>query len=235
MAKVHLRLWARATMRDIISLQFWLLAAALATFTLFSLVYQSLEWTGLRMALISYLFTAIGVCLPRLALDLFRDFGLEARHRNPIGSLGGTSEPVVVMGAGNLGTLLLDHLKSSNHDDYANMRVMGYLDEEKALHGRRIRSFQILGDLSVIPGLVESHGLKGIVLAIKQPRQKLLQELEQLSIKYNLRIYHWKVGILPMTSGSIDSAQSNETISTQSEPESAVENASGSNDLSAKP
>jgi len=48
-SRVHLRLWVRATMRDIISLQFWLLAAALGTFALFCLANNSLEWSGLRM------------------------------------------------------------------------------------------------------------------------------------------------------------------------------------------
>ena len=132
LAKVHLRLWARATLRDIISLQSWLLAAALVTFTLFSLANHSLEWTSIRVALISYLIAAVGVCLPRVALDLIREFALEARHHNPTSSLDGDSEPVVVLGAGDLGTLLLEHLKSSAHDAYANMRILGYLEIGRA-------------------------------------------------------------------------------------------------------
>jgi hypothetical protein len=82
-SRVHLRLWVRATIRDILSIQFWLFVAAMGAFTLYSLAYSSLEWSGLRMALTSYVFAAAGVCLPRVLLDLFRDFGLEARHRNP--------------------------------------------------------------------------------------------------------------------------------------------------------
>jgi UDP-N-acetylmuramyl pentapeptide phosphotransferase/UDP-N-acetylglucosamine-1-phosphate transferase len=221
LAKVHLRLWVRATMRDIISLQFWLLVAALATFTLFSLAYQSLEWIGMRMALISYLFAAIAICLPRVALDLFREFGLEARHRNPMNSTGDTCEPVVVLGAGNLGTLLLDHLKSSNHDDYVGMRVLGYLDEESALHGRRLRTFRILGDLSMIPSLVKDQGLRGIVLAINRPRRELLEQLECLAEEYKLRIYRWKVGIRPLEDDLQETYEGPETLLTKPELESA--------------
>jgi UDP-GlcNAc:undecaprenyl-phosphate GlcNAc-1-phosphate transferase len=204
LAKVHLRLWARATLRDIISLQSWLLAAALATFTLFSLANQSLEWTSIRVALISYLFAAVGVCLPRVALDLIREFALEARHHNPTSSLDSACEPVVVLGAGDLGTLLLEHLKSSAHDAYANMRILGYLDEERALHGRRLRTFRVLGDLSMIPSLVKDQGLRGIVLAINQPSIELLEQIENLSKEYKLRIYRWNVGITSMSDVMLD-------------------------------
>jgi len=150
------------------------------------------------MALISYLFAVGGVCLPRVVLDLLREFGLEARHGNPKPSVTGNHGPVVVLGAGNLGTLLLDHLKSTAHDAYPGMRILGFLDENKVLHGRRLRSFRILGDLSMIPRLAEQQGLRGIVLAMNRPQQDLLDQLERLAGEFNLRIYRWKVGITPL-------------------------------------
>ena len=218
-SKIHLRLWARATMRDIVSLQFWLLAAALATFTLFSLAFVTLEWAGLRMSLMSYVFAAIGVCLPRVLLDLFRDFGLEARHRNPkVGGSGGHGA-VVVLGAGDLGALLLDHLKSSSHDLYPGMRVLGFLDETRVLHGRRLRSFRILGGLSLVPKLVEEQGLTGIVLAINRPRPELVERLESLAEEFGLRIYRWKVGISPMEEEPVAVWQPAEARATAPVPE----------------
>jgi UDP-GlcNAc:undecaprenyl-phosphate/decaprenyl-phosphate GlcNAc-1-phosphate transferase len=198
-AKVHLRLWARATLRDIISLQCWLLAGAMLTFTLFSLANQSLEWTSMRLSLIAYVFAAVGICLPRISLDLIREFALEARHHNSTATHDSNCEPVVVLGSGDLGTLLLEHLKSCSHDAYANMRILGYLDEERALHGRRLRTFRILGDLSIIPELVKDEGLRGIVIAINQPRKELLKQIDSLSKEYNLRVYRWNVGITSMS------------------------------------
>jgi len=196
-SKVHLRLWARASMRDIVSLQFWLLAAALTTFTLFSLAYVTLEWAGLRMALMSYVIALIGVCLPRVMLDILRDFGLEARHRRPRTDDSGALGKVVVLGAGNLGTLFLDHLKSSSHEKYQGMRILGFLDESHALHGRKLRSFRVLGGLSMIPKLVVDNGLTGILLAINEPRPELVEQLESLAATHGLKIYRWKVSLTP--------------------------------------
>ena len=194
-ARVHLRLWVRATMRDIVSLQFWLLVASVASFTLFSMGYASMEWSALRLTVMSYFFACIGVCLPRVTLDLMRDFGLDARHRHPKLTKDGGHGPVVILGAGDLGTLLLDHLKSSGHNDYPGMRVLGFIDETKALHGRRLRAFRILGGLSVLPQLVAEDGLKGIILAIRQPGKELLDEIDRLAARYDLKIYRWEVSM----------------------------------------
>jgi UDP-N-acetylmuramyl pentapeptide phosphotransferase/UDP-N-acetylglucosamine-1-phosphate transferase len=193
--RVHQRLWVRATMRDIISLQFWLLLAAIGSFTLFSMVYQTLEWSALRLTVMSFVFACAGVCVPRASLNLIRELGLDARHRNPNLAAAGRYGPLVVMGAGDLGTLLLDHLKSSSHDIYPGMRVLGFIDETPTLHGRRLRSFRILGGLSVVPSLVRESGLKGIILAINRPGKELLDQLEILAGQYHLRIYRWNVGL----------------------------------------
>ena len=193
--QVHHRLWVRATMRDILSLQFWLLVAAGTTFALFSLIYASLEWSAMRITVMSYVFACAGVCVPRVALDLLRELGLDARHLSSRKKQVEDRWPVVVLGAGDMGTLLLDHLKSSAHNVYPGMRLLGFIDETKVLHGRRLRSFRILGGLSVVPKLVEEAGLKGIILAINKPHQELLDQLDALAAEYNLKIYRWTVAL----------------------------------------
>ncbi len=194
--RVHQRLWVRATMRDIISLQFALMLAAFATFTVFSLIYSSLEWSALRLALIAFVFACGGVCLPRVALELFRELALEARHRSPLRNLvAGDYGPVVILGAGDLGTLFVEHLKSTANDFYQKMRVLGFIDEAEVKHGRQLRAFRILGGLSIVPQLVEEEGLKGIVLAITHPTQEMLAQLDSLSDTYDLKIYRWRADL----------------------------------------
>ncbi len=195
-ARVHQRLWVRATMRDILALQFWLLMAALLTFVLFSLMDASLEWSALRLAVLIFVFSCLGVCLPRGGLELLRELALEARHRSPAREGGDAGYgPVVVFGAGDLGSLFLEHLKSSSEDFYPKMRVLGFLDDTRVLHGRQLRSFKVLGDLSCVPRLVADEGLKGIVVAIRKPRPELLDQLAELADDHGLKIYRWQVGM----------------------------------------
>lgn len=190
--KVHQRLWVRATMRDIIALQFCLLVAAAATFALYSLIHMHTGWSCMRLTVISYVLACAGVCLPRVVLDLMRELGLEAFHHNPKRAAHGSYGPVVVLGAGDLGTLLLDHLKASDREAYPGMRILGFIDDMQVLHGRWLRSFQILGGLSAVSKLVKEEGLKGIILAINSPGKELLDQLEELADRYDLTIYRWK-------------------------------------------
>jgi len=156
-------------------------------------MYGNLEWSALRLTVMSYAFACAGVCVPRVTLDLLREFALDARVWKSKQASAGGYGPVVVLGAGDLGTLLLDHLKSSAHEIYPHMRILGFLDESKVLHGRRLRSFQILGGLSKVPSLVEKNGLQGIILAIQNPGPELLERLDTLVGRYDLKIYRWKV------------------------------------------
>ena len=148
------------------------------------------------MAVMVFVFSCMGVCLPRVVLELMRELALEARHRNPQrDTIEGEYGPVVVLGAGNLGVLFLDHLKSSPHEIYPKMRVLGFLDDSRVLHGRRIRSFHILGDLGIVPELVTEKGLKGIVLAIRNPSHELLEHLSAVARTFGLNVYRWQVGL----------------------------------------
>ncbi len=197
-ARVHLTLWVRATMRQLIGLFFWLLIAALATFTLFSLAAGDTQWSNLRMALLAHVFASIAICIPRGFLDVCREYALEAYHGNPRQPENDAADgfgPVAVLGAGDFGTLFLDHLKSSSHGDYPDMRILGFLDESKALHGRRLRSFRILGGISEIPQLVETRGLRGIIVAINHPSRELLDTLTAYATRHQLKIHHWNVGL----------------------------------------
>ena len=194
--RVHHRLWVRATVREVLSVVLWLLIATVASFSLFSLIYATMQWSALRVALISYVFACVGICLPRVALDLFRELGLEARHRYPNGEVGSYG-PVVILGAGDLGALFLDHLKSSDQTFYPGLRVLGFVDESRSLWGRQLRSFRILGGLSKVPELVATDGLQGIVMAISNPPQKLLDQIAALAEEHQLKIYRWRVGLEP--------------------------------------
>ncbi|MEO0017396.1 MAG: hypothetical protein RLZZ522_679 [Verrucomicrobiota bacterium] len=193
-SRVHQRLWVRATMRNLLALQVWILIAVVVSFSLFSLMYATMEWSALRVAAMSYVFACSGICMPRVALDLFRELGFEARHHNSNGE-SGSYGPVVVFGAGDLGALFLEHLKSSDQNFYPGLRVVGFLDESRILWGRHLRSFKILGGLSSVPKLVKSDGLKGIVVAMNEPRQELLDQLDALAAEHDLRIYRWRVGL----------------------------------------
>ncbi|MGD9418521.1 MAG: hypothetical protein Q7R22_006245 [Verrucomicrobiota bacterium JB025] len=198
MMRVHQRVWVRATMRDLITLQLWLGVSALAAFSIFSVAYATLEWTALRVAMMSLVFAGGAICMPRVALDVVREIGLDARHRRADVSSGlevGSFGKVLVLGAGDLGALFLEHLKSSGHNHYPGMHVRGFLDEEKCLHGRRVRSFRVFGGLSALPQLVKNEGISGLVMAIDHPKPEMMNELEEMCDRLDLKLYRFGVSL----------------------------------------
>ncbi|MFM7179933.1 MAG: hypothetical protein ACKO2G_00420 [Verrucomicrobiales bacterium] len=197
-AKVHKRLWVRATVRDFLSITFWLMLAGAVTFCIVSLGKASIEWSVLRATMIACLGSCALVCLPRLTLDTVREIALV--HR-----VGGRSsndsentveqEPMVVVGAGDLGTLFLEHLKASSRDAYRGMRILGFIDKNQAFHGRLLRSFLVLGGISVLRELAEEGKIKGVVVAINDPQTEMVEELEALAREHKLKIHWWKVSL----------------------------------------
>lgn len=195
LVQVHRQLWVRATIRDVLLVQSSLLISSLATLSLFELVFFSLDWSALRLAVMACAFASVAVCIPRMVLVVLREAGVNARHRVSKKSHGEHDHPVVVLGAGDLGALLLDHLNTSSQFQYPGVRILGFVDQARQLHGRRLRSFRVLGGLSVVPDLVANAGLKGVILAIRQPNQELVDELADLVERYDLKVHHWNAGI----------------------------------------
>jgi len=67
----------------------------------------------------------------------------------------------VIVGAGGHGRVVLDILLNA-----AVHEVVGFIDSNPELAGRRIDGCQVLGDLSRLPELREEHGIEGAVVAI---------------------------------------------------------------------
>lgn len=66
----------------------------------------------------------------------------------------------VVMGAGGHGRVVLDILLSARQ-----YQVIGFLDSNPALHGRRMDGLPVLGDLSALPDL-KAQGIGAAIVAI---------------------------------------------------------------------
>ncbi len=68
--------------------------------------------------------------------------------------------PVVIVGAGGHGRVVLDILIRAGA-----YRVVGFLDSDSSLHGRRMDGRPVLGDVSCLPRLTD-EGLAGAIVAV---------------------------------------------------------------------
>ena len=86
---------------------------------------------------------------------------------------------VVIIGAGGHGRVVLDILLQAGA-----YRVVGFVDSNPALHGRRMDGRPILGDLSCL-GRLRDEGLEGALIAIGDSgvRREFAERVEQMGLR----------------------------------------------------
>jgi UDP-GlcNAc:undecaprenyl-phosphate/decaprenyl-phosphate GlcNAc-1-phosphate transferase len=103
--------------------------------------------------------------IPRALLDSLRSYLARGRSER---------EPVLVVGAGEAGRLLLHELETNPARSY---RAVGLLDDDPQKLGRRIRGYRVLGSLKDARRLVQERGVKRLLIAIPTAPQDRLREL----------------------------------------------------------
>ena len=77
-------------------------------------------------------------------------------------------EPVILIGAGELGVALLKDLSRSEQ-----WRVVGLLDEDKIMHGRLLMGIRVLGKLDQLPEFATTYNVKHIIIALPPEAHQL--------------------------------------------------------------
>ncbi len=195
-ANIYRRMWSRARFRDRMVVTIWLAGAGLAVTTCFQLSLGDVAWSAVRCGLIATGLAIAGVLLPRTLPELMREMGVDANHRR-FGpkERGKENRHVVVYGAGDLGNLFLDYLKTSTPESLDGVRVVGFIDDTAELKGRILRGFPVLGTLEALERLAADHDLFGVVVAINEPDPQRIADLESRAARLGLVLYWWKAGM----------------------------------------
>lgn len=133
----------------------YLVALCTGTFLVALVFYGSLHWQyGRGIVLINLLFIAVLTFLWRY---LFKHFGMRQQP----------GRRVLIVGAGASGRSMYSSLKTK--DDY---EVIGFVDDAPHNKGKTIGECSVIGDSSIIPGLVADSKVDEIMVAITHEKRK---------------------------------------------------------------
>ena len=83
--------------------------------------------------------------------------------------------PVLIIGAGDTGELLLQQLKLSPQ---RKRRVIGFLDDDVTKQGDCIHGVQIIGSRQELGRVVHAFGVREVLIAMQQPPTDLVQQIK---------------------------------------------------------
>jgi FlaA1/EpsC-like NDP-sugar epimerase len=89
-----------------------------------------------------------------------------------------TANPTLIYGAGSFGSNLYQTLRN-----YSDLRIVGYLDDDTSLHGRRLQGLPIFNP-EELPSITEKYQIQNILLAMPHiPRRRKREIVHNLTIR----------------------------------------------------
>ncbi|MBI3616111.1 MAG: hypothetical protein HY211_06310 [Candidatus Omnitrophica bacterium] len=108
------------------------------------------------------------------------------------------ASPVLIIGAGDRGELLLRHLKYHSPPKY---RVVGFLDDDPEKKGVLIHGTQVLGSRQDMGRIVQQAKIQEVFIAIGQPPEELIQQIQGYCEENGL-VWRWIKGMASIESKS---------------------------------
>jgi FlaA1/EpsC-like NDP-sugar epimerase len=116
------------------------------------------------------LLTLLVVGGPRFAVRLAE----QRRERERRRSRWDPEKPVLVMGAGSAGAMIVKEMKANPQ---LGLDPVGFLDDDSGKHGFRISGVPVLGSRRDIPDLVEKHGIAEVIIAMPTAPGSAVREI----------------------------------------------------------
>jgi UDP-GlcNAc:undecaprenyl-phosphate/decaprenyl-phosphate GlcNAc-1-phosphate transferase len=161
--------WRYAGARDAASIVSAVVLSEVAAFIFMS---ATVIWNGFPRG--TYLIDAL-LCSMLIGASRFWERGVAHALRTLVGR--GSQRRILIVGAGQSGRSLLRELRET-----AGERVVGFVDDDRALRGRRIQGIRVVGTLDQIGWLVGRHAPDAVLVTIPgAPRDRLDAVVEACS------------------------------------------------------
>lgn len=194
--RIYRRVWSRSSMREFVLVAMGLVAGGMMASCIFQAASGEMAWSGVRATIIAIAAATWLLLLPRAVPEILREFAIDSTHRRLTNRKNGGRQ-VLVYGAGDLGNLFLQHLKTCAPAEFRNYKISGFLDDNPILKHRTVNGFKVHGDLREISAIMANYPVHGILIAIQDLTEEKHQEIMETAARHGLAVYEWKLDLEP--------------------------------------
>ena len=187
LSRTYVTYWQRARLRDVLMVLFWLQTGILFSLGLALVIDPAGGKTWVLRAILVAGISHPVILASRLFYRCLEELVLWLKRT---GDATGDGERVLLYGAGIRGQLFLKDraMKLTKVSD--NRTIMGFIDDEKALHFQWVYGFLVLGGLSELPHLIEKQKINRVIIV-----SELLPErraaVEAIAVKSGIQLSEW--------------------------------------------
>jgi FlaA1/EpsC-like NDP-sugar epimerase len=176
---VYSRYWRYASVEELLLLAGAISASTIVTSALALVVNQVLPSTLTvpRSVPFIYMSLALGATAgPRLAVRLM--------SRTKMQTSSGKRTPVLIMGAGNAGSMMVRELRANPQ---LGMEVIGFVDDDATKLNMRIHGVPVFGSQADIPRLVTKYGIRQVIIAMPTAPGKAIRQVVSICEQAGIR------------------------------------------------
>lgn len=177
-------MWRYTSLNDLYTLVMANITASTLNLTWFFLVERAARIFR-SVILLDGLLTLLGTAAARVAVRIFfQKMALREKDRDGV-VISRAPKNLLIIGAGNSGEKIL---REMNDNRKLNYRVLGFLDDDRKKHHRRIHGVPILGSLKDLERIIHTKSVEEILIAISsansQEMRRIVEACEQSQIHY---------------------------------------------------
>ncbi|MDR1855200.1 MAG: polysaccharide biosynthesis protein [Azoarcus sp.] len=170
-------IWAFASVPDLKRVLYAVAVSAIGLLTIKALSVYSGPAMPRSMLVLYPLLLAVVMCGGRIAWRMFREHRL-------YGGLAKTGKPVVIVGAGTGGAMLVNALAHS-----PNWRVVALVDDDEKKWGLELSGVRVAGGVDALPKTLTESKAKHVILAMPSAAPSVIKRAADIAVGAGARVF----------------------------------------------
>ncbi len=189
LSRTYITFWPRARLRDVLMVLFWLQTGIILSLGLALLIdpAHAIRWV-LRAFLVAGISHPV-ILASRLFYRSLEEMVLWLKRQNDPEE----TERVLLYGAGTRAQLFLKDRAMRIGKKFDGRLILGFIDDQKAIHYQWVYGMLVLGGLKELPGLIERRKVNRIIIVSELTKENW-GAVQEIAAKHSIHLSEWCPG-----------------------------------------